>query len=146
MDVNIIQSAETKSAQSHAKERRSKMKETFEQYGSTLREYGVYMTDMSQLQADVENGITEIILEKEMFKRLPSGRFPVKPYERSTETVSAEFYLNAISSIPFFKDRVKRSYTLYGHIPTELSCISWGTGDTKATRKFKFIKRGDING
>jgi len=64
-----------------------------------------------------------------------------KDIERSTiEKVSNEYYNNTIDAIPMFKDKVYRSYTKYGYIPTRLTAYSWGDGSTKVVREFTIIE------
>ena len=93
---------------------------------------------MASMQAEIDKGKYKLTVTSEEYHRTPSGRWQSKPYETETYDIGVEYYLNVITSIPIFKDRVSKGYTKYGYIPTELSCVSWGTGDTKARRVFKF--------
>ena len=110
----------------------------YKDYYKVLAKYGVYISEMANMQEAIDNGKYKITLTSEKYHRTPSGRWQSKPYESETIEINAEYYMNTISSIPIFKDRVRSSYTQYGYIPTELSCVSWGTGETKAKRTFRF--------
>ena len=61
--------------------------------------------------------------------------------EEKLEIVSAEFYMNVIESIPFFRrlgsERVSMGYTYVGYVPVEISSIS-PDGTEKIVRKYKF--------
>ena len=108
----------------------------FNKYGKVFRKYGVTMSNMGLLKSHIDEGKTHLIVTETMYEKTSNGWTP-------TETIEKEFhvdnYLNVISSIPIFKDRVTYGNTMYGRIPMKLSCISWGTGNLKAVREFKFI-------
>ena len=110
----------------------------YKMYSKTLDKYGVSIGSMASMQEEIDNGKYRVTVTTEYFNRTPSGRWQSKPYESKTEEIDAKYYMNCITSIPIFKDRVSKEYTKYGYIPTVLSCVSWGTGDKKAKRTFKF--------
>lgn len=116
----------------------TKWNEEYKSYIKILAKYNVYLGEMANMQAAIDRGEFKLTIVNERYHRTPSGRWQSKPYETQTQEIDAEFYMNTITSIPLFKDRVVKTYTQYGYIPTELSCVSWGTADTKAKRTFKF--------
>lgn len=115
-----------------------KWKEDYYDYRRTLGKYNVSVSTMANMQTEIDEGKYKVTCLTEMFHRTPGGNWQKKPYESKETEIDAEFYMNVITSIPMFNDRVSYSYTKYGYIPTTLSCISWGTGETKAKRTFTF--------
>lgn len=62
--------------------------------------------------------------------------------ERRTEKITAEFYLNTIDAVPFFRglggrETISLGYTYYGYLPVEIQSTS-PDGQTKVTRRFTF--------
>lgn len=87
---------------------------------------------------------TALIIEKKSyFSRTAGGYWRRKPDSVTVEAVNAEYYNNTIESIPFFKDRVYRSYTCKGYLPTRLTAISWGTRSTKVERMYYIFDERD---
>lgn len=115
-----------------------KWAEEYKMYSKTLKKYGVNIAQMAMMQEEIDNGKYRVVVTSERFHKTPSGNWQSKPYESETKEIDAKIYLNIITSIPMFDDKVTLGYTKYGRIPVGLSCISWGTGDTKAKRTFKF--------
>ena len=116
----------------------SKWNKEYKDYNKVFSKYGISIGAMANMQEAIDEGKYRLTVTHEKYHRTPGGRWQKKPYESKTEVIGAEFYMNIITAIPLFKDRVSMEYTKYGRIPTELSCVSWGTGETKARRIFKF--------
>ena len=71
----------------------------------------------------------KIILTKEEYRKEDRKNFPKNPLETTTREITVEEYDNIFSSIDFFKslggnERIYKSYTLAGYIPTKLVSIS----------------------
>ena len=116
----------------------NKWMEEYKEYNKVFEKYGVSIPEMANMQAEIEEGKYRVVVTSEKFHRTASGRWQSKPFETETKEIDARNYINIISAIPLFKDRVKKAYTKYGYLPIELTCISWGTAETKARRTFKF--------
>lgn len=63
--------------------------------------------------------------------------------EDRTETVGAEYYMNVIDAVPFFRalggrEMVRKCYTKYGLIPWEIVSIS-PDRESKTVRTFEFL-------
>lgn len=94
----------------------------------------------SELQSIVKNlkGY-KIILTKETYKKEGRKNFPKNPLETTTEEITTEEYDNIFSSIDFFKslggtEKIYKTYTLAGYIPTKLVSIS-PNKETKIVRR-----------
>ncbi len=61
--------------------------------------------------------------------------------EEKMEPVSAEFYMNVVEAVPFFRklgtERVTMGYTYAGYVPVEISSISPDKTE-KVVRRYKF--------
>ncbi len=117
-----------------------KWNEEYKQYNKVFSKYGLHIPEMANMQTEIDKGRYKIIIITEKYHRTATGRWQTKPYETETKEINVDHYMNVIAAIPLFKDRVVKSYTSYGYIPVELTCISWGTMDTKIKRIFKFEK------
>lgn len=64
---------------------------------------------------------------------------------KETETISAEYYMNVIEAIPFFKrlgsEKIYKGYCLVGYIPLEIVSIS-PCKTEKTVRKYYFTEKG----
>lgn len=83
----------------------------------------------------------KIILTKEEYKKEGRKYFPKKPTNTSVEEITYKEYDNIFFSINFFKslggsERVYKSYTIAGYIPTKLVSTSPGK-ETKVIRKIR---------
>ena len=81
----------------------------------------------------------KITLTKETYKKEGRKNFPKNPLEVTTEEITTEEYDNIFSSINFFKtlggtERIYKSYTIAGYIPTRLVSVS-PNKETKVIRK-----------
>lgn len=86
----------------------------------------------------------KLTLTKETYKKEGRKNFPKNPIEVTTEEITIKEYDNIFSSINFFRtlggtERVYKSYTIAGYIPTRLVSIS-PNKETKVIRKIS-IKR-----
>lgn len=80
-----------------------------------------------------------LVLEcKETFEKLGRKNFPKKATKTEYQLLSMEYYLNGITGILFFHDRVSSYYTKYGYIPCTMSCVS-PDRNTRIVRQFKYI-------
>ena len=111
----------------------------YKEYYKTLAKYGVYVSYIASLQADILNGKKKLVCTTKSYRRTASGRFSSVPYESESKEIQARNYLNIISSIPMFGDRVKKQYTAYGYIPMTLTCFRWGDAAIKKVREFEII-------
>lgn len=62
--------------------------------------------------------------------------------ETTTEKVNAEYYMNTVDAVPFFRglgghERIITAYTRYGLIPVEVHSTR-PDGKAKTVRRFKF--------
>lgn len=110
----------------------------FRKYITILSKYGVSIPQMANMQNAIDNGKYKITVIEEKFEKTKSGKWSSNPYKTNTEEIDVEYYLNVISSIPMFKDKVKYKCTKYGKIPYKLTCTSWGDGTVKSIRTFRF--------
>lgn len=83
----------------------------------------------------------KLILTKEEYKKEGRKNFPKNPLEITTEEITTKEYDNIFSSINFFKslggtERIYKTYTLAGYIPTRLISISPDKG-IKIVRKIR---------
>lgn len=81
----------------------------------------------------------KLTLKKETYKKEGRKNFPKNPIEVTTEEITIKEYDNIFSSINFFKtlggtERVYKSYTIAGYIPTKLVSTS-PNKETKVIRK-----------
>lgn len=86
----------------------------------------------------------KIILTKETYKKEGRKNFPKNPIEVTTEEITHKEYDYIFSSINFFRtlggtEKVYKSYTIAGYIPTKLVSTS-PDKETKIIRKIS-IKR-----
>jgi hypothetical protein len=116
----------------------TKLWNDYKKYNKTLAKYGVNTSEMASLQDDINKGLASITVTVSYYGRTPSGRWSSKPYKTETLDYAVDQYLNTITSIPMFKDRVTREYLKWGYIPTRLTCVSWGDASTKVVREFTF--------
>jgi hypothetical protein len=114
------------------------LKDQYKDYNKTFAKYGIRLTEIASLQDDINKGLVSLTVTIKYYRRTSSGRWSSKPYKTETLDYAVDQYLNTITSIPMFKDRVTREYLKWGYIPTRLSCVSWGDASTKAVREFTF--------
>lgn len=82
----------------------------------------------------------KLTLTKETYKKEGRKNFPKNPIERETEEITTEEYEKIFSSTNFFveilegTERVYKSYTIAGYIPTRLVSTS-PNKETKVIRK-----------
>lgn len=62
--------------------------------------------------------------------------------DTTTENINAEYYMNTVDSVPFFRglggrERLVSAYTRYGLIPVEVHSTR-PDGNEKVVRRFKF--------
>ena len=112
----------------------------FAPYNKAMAKRNVYGSTLDSMNYDINNGKIQIVMTEKRFEKAGRKNFPKKPTEERTEEISARSYACYISSIGFFGDRVGMNYTRYGYIPTRLTSVSWGTGETKVVREFKIVE------
>ena len=97
------------------------------------------------LERDLENNNKYIIMTEETYTKTESSKsWKRKPIEVKKENIKAENYANIFNSIEFFKnlggyEKVTKTYTINGYIPTMLTSIS-PDKQTKIIRKFAFVR------
>lgn len=111
----------------------------YREYFKTLDKYNCNTAELAKLQYEIETGAKKLVCIEKSYYRTNSGRFSSVPYESKEKEINVRFYLNIISSIPIFKDRVKKAYTKYGYIPVMLTCFCWGDRGEKKVREFKIV-------
>lgn len=70
------------------------------------------------------NHACAIITHTRRTYRATGSGWSYKPIAETSEQVTTEFYNNFITSVPFFKSRVKWAQTDCGYLPAELITIS----------------------
>lgn len=87
------------------------------------------------------DGARVIVSTEKRYVRTESGKsWKAKPVMCEVKQIKPEYYKNVIDSIPFFKDRVRKSHTYYGYIPTRLTSVR-PDGQVKVVRAFDFYTR-----
>ena len=94
-------------------------------------------SELQSILRDLEG--YKITLTKETYKKEGRKNFSKNPLEITTEEITTEEYEKIFSSINFFKslggtERIYKSYTLAGYIPTRLVSVS-PNKETKVIRK-----------
>lgn len=94
-------------------------------------------SELQSILRDLEG--YKLTLTKEEYRKEGRKNFPKNPLEVTTEEITTEEYDNIFSSINFFKtlggtERIYKSYTLAGYIPTRLVSVS-PNKETKVIRK-----------
>lgn len=95
-------------------------------------------SELQSILRDLEG--YKIILTKETYKKEGRKNFPKNPLEVTTEEITTEEYDKIFSSTNFFveilggTERVYKSYTIAGYIPTRLVSTS-PNKETKVIRK-----------
>ena len=94
-------------------------------------------SELQSILRDLEG--YKLTLTKEEYRKEGRKNFPKNPLEVTTEEITTEEYDNIFSSINFFKslggtERIYKSYTLAGYIPTRLVSVS-PNKETKIIRK-----------
>lgn len=94
-------------------------------------------SELQSILRDLEG--YKLTLTKEEYRKEGRKNFPKNPLEVTTEEITTEEYDNIFSSINFFKtlggtERIYKSYTLVGYIPTRLVSVS-PNKETKVIRK-----------
>lgn len=84
----------------------------------------------------------KITLTKETYKKEGRKNFPRNPLEVTIKEITTEEYDNIFSSIDFFKslggvERIYKSYTLAGYIPTKVTSVS-------PNKEIKIVRRISI--
>ena len=111
------------------------LRDEFKDYSKQLAKLNVYGSDIDYLE-----GFTKITITEEVFEKLGRKNFPRKATSTEVKETTARQYLCYLTSIGFFGDRVEKSYTVAGYIPTKLSCTS-PNKEKKITRSFKIERK-----
>ena len=101
-------------------------------YLKTLEKYNVWTT--------IANIDLKVTCVSEKYRKDGRKTFPTTPTEAEViDHWTTEQYLNCITSIPFFRDRVEKGYTPYGYVPIKLTSYS-PDGNEKWVRRFTFTE------
>ena len=103
-------------------------------YRRTLEKHNAWST--------IANVDVRVFCFTERYYKNGRKNFPKKPSETERFDWGPREYLNCITAIPFFKDRVEMGYTQYGFIPVKLTHYSFD-GNLKWVRRFAFEDRED---
>jgi hypothetical protein len=104
--------------------------------------YGVYENEIHDYK------YYKIIMLEKTFEKTASGKsWKKNPANVEEKEIKFEEYFNYLSSIEFFKnlggyERVEKTYTYKGYIPTKLTSIS-PDKNIKIVRSFKIEKKED---
>lgn len=110
----------------------------YREFKEEFAKYGISIVEMAAMQEAIDNGKCRLVCTREMFHKTAGGNWQKKPFETSTEEFNAKNYMNMITSIGLFNDRVTKSDTEYGCIPVKLSRTSLEKASIKIKRTFKF--------
>jgi hypothetical protein len=79
-----------------------------------------------------------VIEKKETFEKLGRKCYPKKATKEELTVLPLGNYLNTVTGVMFFHDRVERSYTRFGYIPYSMTCHN-PDHTTKIRRTFDYI-------
>ncbi|MCL2321831.1 MAG: hypothetical protein FWC47_06970 [Oscillospiraceae bacterium] len=96
------------------------LSQEFKEYNKYLSKLGVYGSMLDELN----NGNYIITMTTNHYYLEHRKSFSKKPQRNETKIITPRNYACYITSIPFFKDRIKNSYTTAGYLPTSLICYS----------------------
>ncbi|MCM1233873.1 MAG: hypothetical protein NC489_27515 [Ruminococcus flavefaciens] len=108
----------------------------FAEYDTTFKKLGIDSYLFERINAFIADG-GHLTVISNRYEKLGRKNFPKNPTETETEEINARNYACYLSSIGFFGDRVYKSYTYCGYIPTRLTCVS-PDSETKIERIFRF--------
>lgn len=119
--------------------------ELFTSYMEWGKEAGDYATEYSKLFAKygidpctMEYHEVVVIEKKETFEKLGRKCYPKKATKEEYTVLPLGNYLNTITGVMFFHDRVERSYTRFGYIPYSMTCHN-SDNTKKIRRTFDYI-------
>lgn len=84
-----------------------------------------------------------VILKVEEFEKLGRQNYPKKATNTYYNVFTLDRYLNCLTGIFFFHDRVKKAYHKYGYIPLYMTCHN-PDSTKKVRRSFEYIDLDDI--
>lgn len=103
--------------------------ELFTNYMEWKKEAGDYAAKYSKLFSKygidpytMEGHKVVVIEKKETFEKLGRKCYPKKATETEYSVLPLGNYLNTVTGVLFFHDRVERSYTRFGYIPYSMTC------------------------
>ena len=100
-----------------------------ETYAKLFSKYGIYPYMMQKCV---------VIEKKETFEKLGRKCYPKKATETEYNVLPLGNYLNTVTGVLFFHDRVERSYTRFGYIPYSMTCHN-PDNTTKIRRTFQYV-------
>ena len=118
--------------------------ELFTNYNEWKKEAGVYAEKYGKLFSKygidpytMENRVV-VIEKKESFEKLGRKCFPAKATKEEYTVLPLGNYLNTITGVLFFHDRVTRCYDRFGYIPHSMTCHN-PDNTKKIRRTFKYV-------
>ena len=84
-----------------------------------------------------------IICKKETFEKLGRKNYPAKATNTDYSVLTMDHYLNCLTGILFFHDRVKKAYFKQGFIPSYMTCVN-PDSTKKVRRSFEYIDIDEI--
>lgn len=123
--------------------------ELFTNYREWKKEAGEYATKYEKLFSKyeidpytMENRVV-VIEKKEIFEKLGRKCYPKKATVTEYSVLPLGNYLNTVTGVLFFHDRVERSYTKYGYIPYTMTCHK-PDNTKKIRRTFKYVDLSEM--
>lgn len=84
-----------------------------------------------------------VVLTVEEFEKQGRKNYPAKPTNVYYNALTMDKYLNCLTGILFFHDRVKKAYHKYGYIPLYSTCHN-PDSTKKIRRNYEYIDLEDI--
>lgn len=110
----------------------------FKEYNKTMKKAGIDSWLFDTINAFIKNG-GKLTVTTNRYEKGIRKNFPKNPTTSELENIDARNYACYMSSIGFFGDRVYKSYTYCGYIPTRIVCKN-PDNTVKIERIFKFEK------
>ena len=109
-----------------------KVSEEFKSYEKELKKVGFSLYDL-----DLIGDRYNVTMKEKRFEKRGRKTYGKYPVEEKEESITARDFACYMSSIGFFGDRVEKSYTKLGYIPTKLTSFS-PDKEVKVVREFKY--------
>lgn len=110
----------------------------FKEYNKTMKRAGIDSFLFDTINQFLKSG-GKLEVTSNRYEKQGRKNFPKNPTTTEKEVISARNYACYMSSIGFFGDKVYKSYTYCGYIPTRIVCKN-PDNTVKVERIFKFEK------